>query len=178
MSDHGPGGVKPGLHCLHQGSANGTTKIPKELRRKYWGCKARRRRWLWKRRYRPYLPSITIWNVRSLVNKMDELTSHTMRERVFRESSIMCFTETWLQDNIPDLIVSLAGFQLVRSDRSCRESRKKKGGGVAVFVNKWCNPGHITVKECVCSPEIELLTLSLCPYYLPREFSQAIFTVV
>ena len=64
-------------------------------------------------------------------------------------------------------------------ERSCSESGKKKGGGDAVYVNnKWCNPGHITVKERVCSPDIELLAASLHPYYLPREFSQTIIIVV
>jgi len=77
-------------------------------------------------------------------------------------------------------VVDLAGFQLVRADRSCTESGKKKGGGVAVYVNNgWCNPGHITVKERVCSPDIELLlAVSLRPYYLPREFTRAIVIVV
>ncbi|KAI3375949.1 hypothetical protein L3Q82_016362 [Scortum barcoo] len=48
--------------------------------------------------------------------------------------------------------------------RSCADSRKKKGGGVAVYANnKWYNPGHITVKERVCSPDSELLAfLSHC----------------
>ena len=67
---------------------------------------------------------------------------------MYHESSVMCFTETWLNDNILDSSMSLAGFQLARGDRSCSESGKKKGGGVAVYVNnKWCNPGHIAVKE-------------------------------
>jgi len=95
--------------------------------------------------------------------------------RVFREGSVLCFTETWLHDNVPDTVVNLAGFHLVRADRSCNESGKKKGGGVAIYVNnRWCNPGHITMKERVCSPDIELLAVSLFPYYLPRKFSQAI----
>jgi len=34
------------------------------------------------------------------------------------------------------------------------------------------------VKERVCSPDIELLAVSLRPYYLPREFTQAIVIVV
>jgi len=38
--------------------------------------------------------------------------------------SVMCFMETWLHDNVPYTIVSLAGFQLVRADRSCNESRQ------------------------------------------------------
>jgi len=86
----------------------------------------------------------------------------------------MCFTETWLHDNVPDTIVSLAIFQLVRVNR-----RQKKGGGVAIYVNNtWCNPGHIIVKERMCSADIELLAVSLRPYYLPREFSQTIMMVV
>jgi len=96
------------------GGAGGRPNIPRELRRKNWGCRAGRRRWLKKRRYRPYLPYIVMGNVRSLVNKMDELTSLTRSESVFREGSVMCFTETWLHDNVPDM---------------------KKGGGVAVYVN-------------------------------------------
>jgi len=75
--------------------------------------------------------------------------------------------------------VSLSGFQLVQADRSCNESIKKKGGGVAIYVNnRWCNIGHIMVKERVCSPDIELQAVSLRPYYLPREFTQAIIIVV
>jgi len=66
------------------GGAGGRPKIPRELRRKYRGCRAGRRIWLRKRRFRPYLPSIIIVNVRSLVNKMDELTSLTRSEIVFR----------------------------------------------------------------------------------------------
>jgi len=91
----------------------------------------------------------------------------------------MCFTETWLHHNVPDSVLDLPGFQLVRADRSRADSGKKNGGGVAVHVNnRWCNPGHITVKERVCSPDIELLAVSLRPYYLPREFTQAIVIVV
>jgi len=69
--------------------AGGRPDIPRELRRKYRGCRARRRRRLKKRRYRPYLPSIVMGNVRS----------------VFREGSVMCFTETWLHDNVLDTVV-------------------------------------------------------------------------
>jgi len=116
-------------------------------------------------------------NVQSLVNRM--CYHHSQRARVCFVRALMCFMETWLHDNVPDTIVSLAGFQLVWADRSCSESSKKKGGGVAIYGNnRWCNPGHITVKECVCSPDIELLAVSLRPYYLPREFSQAIMIVV
>ena len=48
-------------------------EIPRELQRKYRGCKAGRKHRAKKRRYKPSLPSITMGNVRSLDNKMDEL---------------------------------------------------------------------------------------------------------
>ena len=51
--------------------------------------------------------------------------------------------------------------------------QERKGGGLAVFVNdRWCNSGHITVKDPVCSKDIELLAISMRPYYLLREFTQ------
>jgi len=62
-------------------------------------------------------------------------------------SALLCATQTWLHDNVPDTNVSLAGFQLVWADRSCNEWQGK-GGGVAIHVNnRWRNPGHITVKN-------------------------------
>ena len=38
--------------------------------------------------------------------------------------------------------------------------------------------GHVTVKEIVCTPDIELLAVGLRPYYLPREYTCAIVVVV
>ena len=42
-----------------------------------------------------------------------------------------------------------------------------------MFVNdRWCNLGHITVKEQVCSKDIKLLEVSMRPCYLPRELTK------
>ncbi|XP_049435499.1 uncharacterized protein LOC125890744 [Epinephelus fuscoguttatus] len=91
----------------------------------------------------------------------------------------MCFTETWLHQDIPDNNVSISGFQTVRADRDCTESGKRKGGGLAVLVNnRWCSPDHISIKERICCPDIELFAVGLRPYYLPREFSHAIIVTV
>lgn len=56
-----------------------------------------------------------------------------------------------------------------RAGVKCKEKRMK-----LVVNNRWCNPKHITVEQQVCSPDIELLAVSVCPYYLPREFSHVI----
>lgn len=79
----------------------------------------------------------------------------------------MYFTETWLNQDTPDSVVSLDRFTLVLADRKVAESGKRKGGGLCVFLNnRWCNPGHITVKEQLCSMDIELFAVSVRPYYI------------
>ncbi|KAK1882818.1 Protein-lysine N-methyltransferase EFM5 [Dissostichus eleginoides] len=130
------------------------------------------------RRFKPYLPSVIMGNVRSLTNKTDELAALVKTQREYQESSLLCFTETWLHRDIPDCLVEPDGFTVVRADRDTR-SGKKRGGGLAVFINKkWCNPVHVTVKDSICTLDIELLAVSLRPYFLPREFSHAIAVIV
>lgn len=44
---------------------------------------------------------------------------------------------------------------------------------MCVFVNnKYCYPAHITTKHKVCTKDIELLSLCLRPYHLPRKIHQ------
>ena len=91
----------------------------------------------------------------------------------------MCFTETWLYKNIADLNDSVDGFHTVWIDLDCTESGKRKGGGLAVLVNsRWCNAGHIIIKEQLCSLDVELLAVGLRPYHLPREIPHVIIVVL
>ena len=157
--------------------------IPEELVRRYRGSragalvKARRLQKRW--RFKPAIPSFVMGNVNSLANKTDELAALVMNVKLYRECSLLCLTETWLTSNIPDLNVELPGFTTVRADRDLKLSGKRKGGGLALYVNiRWCNPGHVTVKETICCPDIEVLAVSLRPYYMPREFSHAIVVCV
>ena len=93
------------------------------------------------------------------------------------ECSLLCLSETWLTQNTLDANVDLPGFTTVRAD--CGRSGRSKGGGLALFINnRWCNQGHVTVKEIVCNRDIELLAVGLRPYYMPREFSPTIAVVV
>ena len=81
--------------------------------------------------------------------------------------SLICLTESWLKEGIPD--PSLTGFSTIRSDRN-EASSKERGGGVCMFINdKWCN--NISVKERLCDVNMELLVVSLRPFYLPREYN-------
>lgn len=74
------------------------------------------------------------------------------------------------------LIISGLGAP-VRLDRDGDATGKSRGGGVCVYLNqRWCN--NVTVRESICQADIELLSVSVCPFYLPREFPQLFLTVV
>ncbi|XP_039455156.1 uncharacterized protein LOC120433247 isoform X1 [Oreochromis aureus] len=90
----------------------------------------------------------------------------------------MAFTETWLKDSDPDCSLELKGFgSPIRLDRDPGATQKSQGGGVCLYINqKWCK--NVTVRRQVCLPDIELLSVSLRPFYLPREFPQINVTVV
>ena len=66
-----------------------TSQIPKELKRKRRGCRAgvrqREKRW----RFKPFLPTVVMGNVRSLANKMDELQVLARSQKEYRQCSIM-----------------------------------------------------------------------------------------
>ncbi len=63
--------------------------------------------------FRTVLPNIHLANLRSLPNKTEELLlSQTNKD--FLNSAALCFTETWLNDAIPDSALHLPSFQLFR----------------------------------------------------------------
>ncbi|KAK0147403.1 hypothetical protein N1851_013129 [Merluccius polli] len=143
--------------------------IPPELRRPT-GRRKRGRRGgirnrLRRRHTRPPLPSIILSNVRSLNNKIDDLRTHARYCSDFREASLMCLTESWLQPNAPDSLFEINGFTLTRLNRDAN-SGKCKGGGICVYINDlWCR--QFTVKEALCDSNVEMLCLTLRPFYLP-----------
>jgi len=93
--------------------AKESPEIPKELRRRYRGCWAGAKLWLNARRYKLYLPAITMGNLRSLASQMDELAALARCQSEYDENSVFCFTNKWLQKDIPDSNVSADGFQVV-----------------------------------------------------------------
>jgi hypothetical protein len=97
-------------------------------------------------------------------------------ERAFRDICIIALTETWLDDSVSDDEVSLDNFTIIRSDRT-RNSGKTRGGGLCLYINdRWCS--NIKTHRRVCSPDLEMLTVSLRPYYLPREFPTVVVSCV
>ena len=53
----------------------------------------------------------------------------------YRDSCLICFSETWFQDVHTTTFSNIDGFHCERNDRSS-ESGKKSGGGVCMYVNQ------------------------------------------
>ena len=99
---------------------------------------------------------------------MDELTALMQYEGDYRRTNLLCVTETWLTE---EKDIGIEGYQTVRFDREKAETEKGVGGGLAMFIMKdWCT--NFTVREKISTKSYEIFTVSLCPHYLPREFTQ------
>ena len=123
-----------------------------------------------RRAHRPPLPAIVLSNVRSLNNKTDELFHLLNFKRELRDSSVLCFTETWLKPDMPNAAVTPPGFTVCRLDRVAELSGKREGGGVCFMINnRWCSDFSVVSQSC--SPVLEHLAINCRPYYSPREFS-------
>lgn len=124
------------------------------------------------------LPSVILGNVRSLRNKIEELQGNVRCQKDFKNCGVLAFTETWLNEQDSDADLHIDGFGTpLRLDRKVEVTGKKLGGGVCLYVNEryW---SAVTVREQICTSDVELLKLSLRPFYLPREFPQIFLTVV
>ena len=76
---------------------------------------------------KPFLPVLVLGNARSLNNKTEELQACTRHLYEYRESSIMCFSETWLITTINDSHVNIDGFTIARSDRTTKSGKQTNG---------------------------------------------------
>ncbi|CAM4578856.1 unnamed protein product [Leuciscus chuanchicus] len=80
--------------------------------------------------YRQSLPTVMLGNVQSLRNKVDELRACTQYLSDYRNSCLICLTESWLTGADPDSAADLEGFTLVRMDRN-QNSGKSQGGALS-----------------------------------------------
>lgn len=69
---------------------------------------------------------------------------------------------------------TLLGARPQATETAGRVVRSEERGIALVASNRWYNPRHVTMKDCLCNSDIELLASSLCSYYLPREFKYTI----
>lgn len=100
--------------------------------------------------------------MQSINNKRDELRLRSAEHSL--GYCALALTETWLDQNIPDAAIQLAGRPVTRVDS------KSKGSGLCIFTSDLlCT--NVVVRDAHCSPDIEYLLLQRRPFYLPREFT-------
>lgn len=75
---------------------------------------------------------IVSYNLRSILPKIDSLQIMVNESK----PDILNINETWLKDTIPDQLVSLEGYDLIRHDRKTNH----KGGGVASDIKQTMVP--------------------------------------
>ncbi len=122
---------------------------------------------------RPALPTLMLSKVRSLVNNLDLIQLSRSTQHEARDCCVFVFTETWLNENIPDSAIQL--HNCYRADRSL--SGKTRGGGLCVYINKeWCNNAAVVSKDC--SSLVEFMIVKCRPSYLPREFTAIVIVMV
>ncbi len=125
----------------------------------------------------PAIPSLMLSNVRSLENKLDLIQLSRSTQHETRDCCVFVFTETWLNDNIPDSAIQLHGLTCCRADRDSSLSGKTRGGGLCVYINKeWCNNAAVLSKHC--SSLVEFMVVKCRPFYLPREFTAIVIVAV
>ncbi len=157
-----PCGIKP------------SSVLPAEKRPRKRGKRGGVRTRLRKRPFKPPLPLIIMSNVRSLWNKIDVLHAKCRVERTYDEASVIALTETWLDEATPDAEVDLDNLTIIRADRT-KKSGKGRVGGVCMYINdRWCK--NIKTHNKICTPDVEMLTLSLRPFHLAREFPTVVIS--
>ena len=89
------------------------------------------------------------------------------------------------EQGLCSFVLLIQSAQAIRSLCPCRalhprlykKTQKQLGGGLGKLVNnKWAT--NFTVRETVNTKHYEMLTVSLRPHYLPREFGQITVTLV
>ena len=107
-------------------------------------------------------------------DKIDDLRLTIASVLQYKLAHILTITESWGTEKIADDFLEIEGFTMIRHDRRA-ESGKKKGGGLIIYVRKdWGT--NISVKHSVCNTDLEAISLSIRPFYLPREFNDICIT--
>ena len=100
-------------------------------------------------------------NVMSLASKMGGVSEYILRHN----TNLAFITETWLKDSVPDSVVQIPGFAVVRKDRKVIDH-----GGVCAYIQEG-NCRYKQLKDLNCCEDHESLWLFLRMNRLPRGFS-------
>ena len=113
------------------------------------------------------LPSVLLCNVRAIANKIDELECVCN----LNSADVVCVTETWLTDTIPDSAVSMKNYVLFHRDRPTY------AGGIAAYIN--CDiPCQIVSTPMLVDSPTEILWIKLRPRRLPRQVSIILLGII
>ncbi len=127
--------------------------------------------------HKPAIPTIVLANVRSLDNKLDYIRLLRSTQRTVRDCCVFVFTETWLNNSVPDCAIQLEQLTCYRADRALIEGGKRRGGGLCVYINNvWCRDAVVVCKHC--SPLVEFMIIKCRPFYLPREYTAILLVAV
>ena len=115
---------------------------------------------------RHFVALILLSIVMFLVPKVDELTLVV----VSHNPDIICITETWLKNQIPDDVVQIHNYTLLRRDRKEREH-----GGVCLYIK---NSYSISVLDVPNEHECEVLWAIINSRRLPRGYAKLVIGVL
>lgn len=105
-------------------------------------------------------PSILLSNLRSVSNKIDEVSLKVSMLR----PSVAVFTESWLDASVPDSALSIDGYSIGRKDR-CRN-----GGGIISYVHQRYNFRILSVSEVPslgsCETEFLPILFTNFPFFI------------
>ena len=115
-----------------------------------------------------FVPKIMVSNVMSLVPKVDEVQEFIN----YNEIDLAFITETWLKKSIPNSVINIEDFSIIRRDRftSCH-------GGVCLYVKNNYSKYQV-LDEVKCCDLHEVLWIHHRPRRLPRGFSCLITATV
>lgn len=96
----------------------------------------------------------------------------------YRNTCLLALTESWLKERDPQSDLEIDGFGVLFClGTDLAVTSESLGSGDCLYVDTtWCNT--VVVKEKLCTTDIELLSVSLQAFYLPREFLQLFATLV
>jgi hypothetical protein len=117
-------------------------------------------------------PSILLTNANHLLNKTDEL--YCIVQRLM--PGLICITETWLDNSVPDSLVSYSGYTAFRRDRS-----PGVGGGVICYVLNSYSSQSFEVHPKFANNhgfDFEIVWVMLRPNILPRPIGCIIVAVL
>ena len=91
-------------------------------------------------------------SVRSLSDKKDELGALMRTQQGYQNGTFVYLFHKNRATGTTD--TSPLNFKIIWANKDCRQRGSSEGGGITVLVNnRWCNPWHVTEKECICMLE-------------------------